>query len=444
VKRGLPVVAIIGRPNVGKSTFFNRVLGQRRAIVEDVPGITRDRNFAVAEWNRRTFYLVDTGGLEPDSEEAMPVAIRQQVVAAVAEADVIVFLVDGQTGPHADDVGIANMLRRTRLPVVVAVNKLDRLPQETAQHDFWSLGLGEPYPVSAVVGKGSGDLLDEIVARLPEVEAADEDGGLQVAVIGKPNVGKSSFVNRLLGEERMVVSEVAGTTRDSIDTPFRYHNRDLIFIDTAGLRRQARIEAGLEYYSALRTERAIERADVCLLLVDATEPVHVQDLKIAEKAWKAGCALIIVANKWDLVDKQTNTAVEFERTLHARAPALKWVPVVFSSALTGMRVRKVLDLIVEVAANRERRVTTREVNDVLRHLVQRKNPPQFRGVPVKLLYATQVAVKPPVFVIFTNQPDGVPEHYMRYLHNGFRAAWSFMGTPLRLRLRARREEEKLS
>lgn len=444
MKRGLPVVAIIGRPNVGKSTFFNRVLGQRRAIVEDVPGITRDRNFAVAEWNRRTFYLVDTGGLEPDSEEAMPVAIRQQVVAAVAEADVIVFLVDGQTGPHADDVGIANMLRRTRLPVVVAVNKLDRLPQETAQHDFWSLGLGEPYPVSAVVGKGSGDLLDEIVARLPEVEAAEEDGGLQVAVIGKPNVGKSSFVNRLLGEERMVVSEVAGTTRDSIDTPFRYHNRDLIFIDTAGLRRQARIEAGLEYYSALRTERAIERADVCLLLVDATEPVHVQDLKIAEKAWKAGCALIIVANKWDLVDKATNTAVEFERTLHARAPALKWVPVVFSSALTGMRVRKALDLIVEVAANRERRVTTREVNDVLRHLVQRKNPPQFRGVPVKLLYATQVAVKPPVFVIFTNQPEGVPEHYMRYLHNGFRAAWSFMGTPLRLRLRARREEEKLS
>jgi GTPase len=442
VKRGLPVVAVVGRPNVGKSTFFNRVLGQRRAIVEDTPGVTRDRNFARAEWNTRTFYLVDTGGLEPDSEEPMPVAIRQQVETALAEADVIVFMVDGQTGPHADDVGIASMLRRTNLPVVLAVNKLDRIPHEISHHDFWSLGLGEPYPVSSVVGKGSGDLLDVITGRLPEVEADEDDGGLHVAVVGKPNVGKSSFVNRLLGEDRMVVSEVAGTTRDSIDTPFRYHDRDLIFIDTAGLRRQARIDAGLEYYSALRTERAIERADVCLLLVDATEPVHVQDLKIAEKAWKAGCGLIIVVNKWDLVEKETNTAVEFERSLHQRSPSLKWVPVLFSSALTGQRVRKALDLIVEVAQNRETRIPTRTVNEVLRHLVERTAPPQFRGHPIKLLYATQVAVKPPVFVIFTNHPDGVPEHYMRYLSNGFRAAWQFMGTPLRLRLRPRDEEEK--
>jgi GTPase len=438
------VVAVVGRPNVGKSTFFNRVLGQRLAIVEDEPGVTRDRHFARAEWNRRTFFLVDTGGLEPDSDEALPSAIRRQVEAALAEADVIVFLVDGRAGPQADDYGIAGLLRRTNLPVVVAVNKLDRLPEELAQHDFWSLGLGEPFPVSSIVGKGSGDLLDEIVAKLPEMEAQEEDSGLYVAVVGKPNVGKSSFVNRLLGEERMVVSEVAGTTRDSIDTPFRYHNRDLIFIDTAGLRRQARIDRGLEYYSALRTERAIERADVCLLLVDATEPVHVQDLKIAEKAWKAGCGLIIVANKWDLVEKETNTAVEFERTLHKRAPALKWVPVIFSSALTGMRVRKVLDLIVEVAATRERRIPTRTVNEVLRALIERKNPPHFRGMAVKFLYATQVAVKPPTFVLFTNQPKGVPEHYMRFLQNGFRAAWQFMGTPLRLRLRARREEEKLS
>jgi GTPase len=442
VKRRLPVVAVIGRPNVGKSTFFNRVLGQRRAIVEDVPGVTRDRNFARAEWNNRTFYLVDTGGLEPDSEEPMPVAIRQQVESALAEADVIVFMVDGQTGPHADDVGIATMLRRRNRPVVLAVNKLDRIPHEIAHHDFWTLGLGEPYPVSSVVGKGSGDLLDVIVDTLPEVEAEEEDGALHVAVIGKPNVGKSSFVNRLLGEERMVVSEVPGTTRDSIDTPFRYHDRDLIFIDTAGLRRQARIDAGLEYYSALRTERAIERADVCLLLVDATEPVHVQDLKIAEKAWKAGCGLIIVANKWDLVEKETNTAVEFERTLHQRSPSLKWVPVLFSSALTGQRVRKALDLVVEVAENRETRIATRAVNDVLRQLVERTAPPQYRGHPIKMFYATQVAVKPPVFVIFTNQPDGVPEHYMRYLSNGFRAAWQFMGSPLRLRLRARTEEEK--
>jgi GTPase len=441
VRRGLPVVAVVGRPNVGKSTFFNRVLGERRAIVEDTPGVTRDRNFARAEWNRRTFYLVDTGGLEPDSEEAMPVAIRQQVEAALAEADVIVLLVDGRSGPHADDVQIAHMLRRTNLPVVLAVNKLDKWPDEVGHHEFWTLGLGDPHPVSSVVGRGSGDLLDVIVSRLPALEGREEDTGLYIAVVGKPNVGKSSFVNRLLGEERMVVSEVAGTTRDSVDTPFRYHNRDLIFVDTAGLRRQARIDRGLEYYSALRTERAIEQADVCLLLVDATEPVHVQDLKIAEKAWKAGCALIIVANKWDLVEKETNTAVQFERSLHQRAPALRWVPVLFTSALTGMRVHKVLDMVVEVAKNRETRIPTRTVNEVLRHLIQRKNPPHFRGIAVKMQYATQVAVKPPVIVIFTNQPKGVPEHYMRYLHNGFRAAWGFMGTPLRLRLRAKHEEE---
>jgi GTPase len=444
VRRGLPVVAVVGRPNVGKSTFFNRVLGQRLAIVEDTPGVTRDRNFARGEWNGRHFYLVDTGGLEPGSEEAMPVAIRQQVEAALAEADVIVFLVDGRAGPQPDDDRIAQMLRRTNLPVVLAVNKLDKWPNELGHHDFWTLGLGEPYPVSSVVGRGSGDLLDVIVAALPAVDRDSDETGLYVAVIGKPNVGKSSFVNRLLGEERMVVSEVAGTTRDSIDTPFRYHNRDIVFIDTAGLRRQARIDRGLEYYSALRTERSIERADVCLLLVDATEEIHVQDLKIAEKAWKAGCALIVVANKWDLVAKQTNTAVEFERSLHQRSPALRWVPMIFTSAVTGMRVHKVLDLVLEVAQNRERRVPTHEVNEVLRKLVERLNPPQFRGFPVKLNYASQVAVKPPTIVIFTNHPKGVPEHYMRYLHNGFRDAWGFLGTPLRLRLRAKHEEEKAS
>jgi GTPase len=355
-----------------------------------------------------------------------------------------VLLVDGRSGPHADDVQIAHMLRRTSLPVVLAVNKLDRWPDEIAHHDFWTLGLGEPYPVSSVVGRGSGDLLDVIIDRLPEADGGKDDTGLYIAVVGKPNVGKSSFVNRLLGEERMVVSEVAGTTRDSVDTPFRYHNRDMIFVDTAGLRRQARIDRGLEYYSTLRTERAIERADVCLLLLDATEPVHVQDLKIAEKAWKAGCALIIIANKWDLVEKETNTAIEFERSLHQRAPALKWVPVLFTSALTGQRVHRVLDLVLEVAQNRETRIPTSRVNEVLRQLLERKNPPQFRGLVVKMHYASQVAVKPPTFVIFTNHPKGVPEHFMRYLHNGFRAAWGFMGTPLRLRLRAKHEEEKAS
>ncbi|HSJ13679.1 MAG TPA: ribosome biogenesis GTPase Der [Longimicrobiales bacterium] len=442
MRQGLPVVAVLGRPNVGKSTFFNRVLGERRAIVQDQPGVTRDRNFAQAEWAGRRFFLVDTGGLEPETEEVMTKAIRRQVEAAIAEADLLVFMVDGLLGPHPLDHRIAELLRRTELPVVVVVNKLDRLPNEVAQHEFWELGLGEPYPVSSIQGRGSGDLLDVIVAHLPPTEPEGaEDSALYIAVVGKPNVGKSSFVNRLLGEERMVVSEVAGTTRDSIDTPMRYHGHDLVFVDTAGLRRQARMDRGLEYYSALRTERAIERADVCLLLLDGTEPVHVQDLKIAEKAWNAGCALIVIVNKWDLVEKTTNTAVEFERLLRQRARAMQWVPVLFTSALTGQRVQKVLDLVLEVAATRSRRIATSEVNDVLRELAARRPPPHFRGMPVKLLYATQVATKPPTFVVFTNQPKGIPDHYLRYLHNGFRAAWSFTGSPLRIRLRGRRREE---
>ncbi|NJD10551.1 MAG: ribosome biogenesis GTPase Der [Gemmatimonadetes bacterium] len=437
----MPVAAIIGRPNVGKSTFFNRVLGERRAIVEDTPGVTRDRNFAQAEWNGRRFFLVDTGGLEPETVEVMTDAIRRQVEAAIAEADLLVFMVDGRLGPHPLDQRIAELLRRTSLPVVVVVNKLDRLPDETAQHDFWELGLGEPYPVSSMQGRGSGDLLDVIVAHLPPAEAeAEDEAALYIAVVGKPNVGKSSFVNRLLGEERMVVSEVPGTTRDSVDTPLRYHGRELVFVDTAGLRRQARIERGLEYFSALRTERAIERADVCLLLLDGTDPVHVQDLKIAEKAWRAGCALIVVVNKWDLVAKETNTAVAYERELRKRARAMQWIPILFASALTGQRVRRVLELALEVAEARARRIPTREVNEVVRELAVRRPPPHFRGMPVKLLYATQVAVKPPTFLVFTNQPKGVPEHYLRYLQNGFRAAWSFAGSPLRIRLRGRRRK----
>src|SRR5690606_33156433 len=273
VRQGLPAVAVVGRPNVGKSTFFNRVLGERRAIVEDEPGVTRDRNFGRAQWAGRHFFLIDTGGLEPENDEPMQAAIRRQVEAAIAEADVIVLLVDGKTGPHPIDHQIAEMLRKVQLPVLLVVNKVDRIPEDLGHHEFWELGLGEPIPVSSLVGKGSGDLLDRVVEMLPPAEEADEDDEtLYVAVIGKPNVGKSSFVNRLIGEERMVVSEVAGTTRDSVDTPIRYHGRDIVLVDTAGLRRQARIDRGIEYFSALRTERAVERSDVCLLLMDATEP----------------------------------------------------------------------------------------------------------------------------------------------------------------------------
>ena len=443
MKQALPVVAVVGRPNVGKSTFFNRILGRRQAIVEDVPGVTRDRNFAQAEWAGHHFFIVDTGGLETDTDEPMAAAVRRQVMAAIEEADVLVFVVDGKTGPHPVDERIAEILRRSNRPVVLVVNKMDKLPADLGHHDFWVLGLGEPHPVSALSGRGSGDVLDAIVSRLPEtpVELAEDDT-LRVAVIGKPNVGKSSFVNRLLGEERMVVTDVAGTTRDSVDTPLRYHGRTLMFIDTAGLRRQSRIGEGLEYYSALRTARAIERADVCLLLIDATEEVHVQDLRVAEKAWAAGCGLIIVANKWDLVDKDESTAAAYERHLRERAPTLRWVPVIFTSALSGQRVQRTLDLILEVEAERSRRIPTHEVNEVVQGLVEKQPPPHHRGQQVKILFATQAETEPPTFVIFTNLPKGIPEHYVRYLKNGFRNRWGFLGAPLRLRFRSRREERR--
>ncbi|HEX5725232.1 MAG TPA: ribosome biogenesis GTPase Der [Longimicrobiaceae bacterium] len=438
----LPVVAVLGRPNVGKSTFFNRVLGRRVAIVEDWPGVTRDRNFARTEWNGRQFYLVDTGGMVEGSDEPMDRLIREQVLTAIGEADVLVLIVDGKAGPHPLDYAVAEHLRRAQKPAVLLVNKVDNLgsPTATAHHDFWDLGIGEPLPVSSLSGKGSGDVLDVIVEHLPEVEG-EEPEALRVAVIGKPNVGKSSFVNRLLGEERLVVSEVAGTTRDAIDPPMQYHGRTLVFVDTAGLRRQAKIDEGVEFYSSIRTQRAIERADVCLLLVDATEGLAQQDLKIATKAWEAGTGLVLVVNKWDLVEKDNATVPRFEREVRERAPFLRWVPLLFTSTLTGQRVHRALEMILEVQEQRTRRIATHEVNEVLRALVTRAKPPQFAGRPVRFLYGTQVSVAPPHFVLFVNFPDGVPESYQRYLHNGFRDAWGFTGAPLRISLRQRAEDE---
>ncbi|HEX6040787.1 ribosome biogenesis GTPase Der [Longimicrobium sp.] len=438
----LPVVAVVGRPNVGKSTFFNRVLGERIAIVEDRPGVTRDRNYARTEWNAREFYLVDTGGMVENSDEPMDRLIRDQVMAAIGEADVLVQIVDGKAGPHPLDYAIAEHLRKTQKPVVLLVNKMDNLGSDTAvgHHDFWDLGIGEPQPVSSLSGKGSGDVLDQIVWALPEGTEAEEEA-LRVAVIGRPNVGKSSFVNRLLGEERLVVSDVAGTTRDAIDTPMKYHGRTFMFVDTAGLRRQSRIDEGVEFYSAIRTERAIDRADVCVLILDATMPIAVQDLKIAEKAWGSGKGLIIIANKWDLVEKETMTAPRYEKDIRERAPYLQWVPILFTSARTGQRVNRALELILEVQQQRQRRVATHEVNDVLRSLVGRTKPPTFAGHSIRFLYGTQVATEPPTFVFWVNIPEGVTESYQRYLMNGFRAAWGFNGAPIVIRLRRREDTE---
>lgn len=445
MKHGLPIVAVVGRPNVGKSTFFNRVLGHKIAIVNDQPGVTRDRNFARAEWDRRAFYLVDTGGIEVDTQEILPSEVRKQVMAAIEEADVILFVVDGIAGVHPVDERIAEMLRVAQRPVILVVNKMDKLPEDTSHHDFWSLGIGEPFPVSSNSGKGSGDLLAKVVEALPDVPHGElqDENALYVAVIGKPNVGKSSFINRLLGQDRLVVSEIAGTTRDSIDTPIRYMDKTIVFVDTAGLRRQSKVDAGVEYFSTLRTERAIDRADICVLLIDATEEeVHIQDLRIAEKAWKKGVSLIIVANKWDLVEKETGTAEKYEKKLKERAPQLRWVPVLFTSALTGQRVQKVLDLVLQVAEQRVRRIPTRAVNEVIKELAIHQPPPHYRGGHVKLMYATQAETAPPTFVIFTNYPKAIPDSYMRYLLHGFRDAWGFWGSPIRIRLRSKREEKE--
>lgn len=430
----IPVVAIVGRPNVGKSALFNRMIGHHEAIVSEEAGTTRDRHFALAEWQGRKFWLVDTGGLTEDSQLPMDIEIRKQVAQAIEEADLLLFVLDAKVGLHPSDARIAELLRQSGKPWVVVANKVDD-PRETDYYEFYRLGAGDPQPVSATNGKNSGDLLDVIVQRIPEFTDDEDSSFLRVAVIGRPNVGKSSFVNRLLGEERLVVSEVAGTTRDAIDSPFTYHGRDLIFVDTAGLRRQSKVEDGVEFYSSLRSRRAIDRADICLLLIDAVEGLHNQDLKIANLAWETGRALIMIVNKWDLKEKDDKTSAKFQKEAAEKAPFLGFVPFVFTSALTGQRVTKVLDLILHVDAERHKRITTSQVNDALQELLARRQPPQAAGLEVKLNYATQVETAPPTIAVFGNNPDLVQEHYIRYLHNGFREFWGFTGNPLRILLR---------
>lgn len=432
----VPVVALIGRPNVGKSALFNRIIGDNSAIVSEEAGTTRDRHFAETEWAGHSFWLVDTGGIADDPRAPMDKEIRRQVDEAIAEADLLLFVVDARAGLHPSDFHVAELLRNSGKPWMVVANKVDD-PRSTDYFEFYQLGVENVFPVSAINGKGSGDLLDEVVARLPHVETEAEDA-LRVAVIGRPNVGKSSIVNRLLGEERLVVSDVAGTTRDAIDTPMRYHGCQFVFVDTAGLRRQSKIDEGIEFYSSLRTRRAIERADICILVVDATEGlIQNQDLKIAALAWEAGRGLMVVVNKWDLAEKDDKATAKYEKEAFEKAPFLKFVPFVFTSAVTGQRITKIMDLLLEVREERGKRVSTSEVNQRLVELVARRQPPQAAGREVKLNYATQVETSPPAIAVFGNAPDLVAEHYVRYLHNGFREAWGFTGNPLRILLRSK-------
>ena len=429
----VPVVAIVGRPNVGKSALFNRLVGGDAAIVSEEAGTTRDRHFARAEWNGRAFWLVDTGGLTDDPSLPMDVEIRRQVLQAVDEADLLLLVTDARAGVHPRDANVVTLLRGSRKPWLLVANKVDD-PRSTDFYEFYALGAGDPIPVSAQNGKNSGDLLDAIVERFPE-GPADIPDALHVAVIGRPNVGKSSIVNRLLGEERLVVSEHAGTTRDAIDTPMQYHGRTLVFIDTAGLRRQARVDEGIEFYSSLRTRRAIERADISVLVIDAVLGLENQDLKVAALAWERGSGLIVVVNKWDLVEKETNSAARFEKDAEEKAPFLRFVPFLFTSARTGQRITKLLDALMAVDSERRKRVSTAQVNARLEELLARRQPPQAAGREVKLLYATQVEVAPPAIAVFGNHPELVEEHYVRYLHNGFRESWGFTGNPLRILLR---------
>ena len=430
----LPVVALIGRPNVGKSHLFNRVIGESSAIVSDEAGTTRDRHFAEAEWNGRSFWLVDTGGLVEDSDLPMDKAIRQQVMQAVEEADLLLFVVDAKVGVHPSDARILDLLRQRAKPWLLVANKVDN-PEHSDFYEFYRLGVEEVFPVSASNGKGSGDLLDAVVANIPEA-SEEHSAAVRIAVIGRPNVGKSSLVNRLLGEERLVVSDVSGTTRDAIDAPMRYHDTDLIFVDTAGLRRQSKIDDGVEFYSSLRTRKAIDSSDVCVLMVDATEGLQNQDLKIATMAWEAGRGLILVVNKWDLYeDKTEKSADTFRKEAVEKVPYFAFIPFLFTSAKTGQRITKILDLVLAVQGERARRISTSQVNDALEAMIARRQPPQAAGREVKLNYATQVETEPPTIAIFGNHPELVPEHYVRFLHNGFRERWGFTGSPLRLVLR---------
>jgi GTPase len=429
-----PVVALIGRPNVGKSALFNRIIGDDEAIVSEEAGTTRDRHFSKAEWNGRAFWLVDTGGISDDPNAPMDVEIRRQVATAIEEADLLLLVADASVGVHPSDSRVVEMIRSSGKPMLLVANKVDD-PSRTDYFEFYNLGAGDPFPVSAQNGKNSGDLLDAVVERLPEAVPEDEEA-LRVAVVGRPNVGKSSFVNRLLGEDRLVVSDVAGTTRDAIDTPMTYHGRKLIFVDTAGLRRQTKIDDGVEFYSSLRARRAIERANICVLVIDASEgELHHQDLKIANLAWEAGRGLIVVVNKWDLVDKDDKATHKFEKKAHEKAPFLKFVPFLFTSALTGQRVTKILDVINTVDEQGRLRISTSDVNERLAELLARRQPSQAAGREVKLNYATQVSVSPPTIAFFGNHPELVEEHYIRFLHNGFREVYPFTGNPLRILMR---------
>ncbi|WP_368294308.1 ribosome biogenesis GTPase Der [Dehalobacter sp. TBBPA1] len=440
-----PVVAIVGRPNVGKSTLFNRIVGGLVAIVENTPGVTRDRLYFDAEWLGRKFTLIDTGGIEfKDETTPLSSKMKQQAEIAVDEADVIMFLVDAKSGITPDDQQIARYLRKSSKPVLLVANKVEKFTRfEAEAHEFLPLGFGDPIPVSAVHGMNTGDLLDTLVSALPEDAAADYDPDvIKIAVIGRPNVGKSSIVNMLLGEERVIVSDIPGTTRDAIDTPFTYEGRNYVLIDTAGIRRKKKISEVTENYSVVRSFRAVDRSDVVLMVINAIEGVTDQDKKIVGYAHEAGKGLILVINKWDLVIKDEKTINKYEKDIREELAFVLYAPTQFVSAKTGQRINKIMDLVEFVAEQTSRRISTSTLNNLLREWVHLNPPPSDKGVRLKILYATQSSVQPPTFIFFVNDPELVHFSYKRYLENQLRKNFGFEGSPIRMIMRKRDEEKQ--
>ena len=437
-----PVVAIIGRPNVGKSTLFNVLIGEKLAIIEDRPGVTRDRIYADAEWCGKTFQVIDTGGIEPESEDVILSQMREQANLAIEMADVIIFLTDIKQGVTAADKEIGLMLKKSGKPIVLVCNKADNYEKAKQDiYEFYNLGIGDPYPISAANALGIGDVLDAIYEYFPEKDAdEDNDEVIKVAVIGKPNVGKSSLINKILGEKRTIVSNIAGTTRDAIDSYFENDKGKYVLIDTAGIRKKNKVNERIEKYSVIRSMLAIERADVCLMMIDANEGVTEQDTKIAGEAHEAGKGVIIVVNKWDEIEKETGTLEKYKKEVYAKLAYLSYAPIIFISAKTGQRVDKLFDMINDVAKQNSMRISTSVLNQVINEAIAIVQPPTDKGKRLKILYGTQASTKPPTFVIFVNNKDLFHFSYERYLVNQIRKEFGLQGTPIRIIVREKFEK----
>lgn len=435
-----PVLAIIGRPNVGKSTFFNKIIGERRAIVEDTPGVTRDRIYAETEWNGKPFAIIDTGGIEPNSEDPILSQMREQAVMAMEMSDVILFMVDGKDGITTADSEVASMLRRTGKPVILVVNKVDNMRKGSDNlYDFYELGLGNPVPISSINMLNFGDLLDDIVASFPDDEYDDNESEIKIAIIGKPNVGKSSLVNELTNKTRVIVSNIAGTTRDSIDMPFEYKDSRYTLIDTAGIKRKSKVSENIEKYSVIRAISAIERCDICVLMIDAKSGITEQDKKIAGVAHEEGKGLLIVVNKWDLIQKETNTMRDYEKIIRSELLFASYAPILFISVLKRRKIYDVIEIAKKIQDNRTRRISTGRLNNVIEDAIMMKQPPSDKGKRLKIYYTSQIGTMPPLFSFNINSRDLAHFSYMRYLENKIREAFDFEGTSLKFIFNEKRE-----